>query len=550
MTDSNDSNPDSGLAIPKSLELPDELSAALERFVSPGDLCGPDVQLDEILDKVERECDDLEDRLLFGMRELARLCFERGDGIYMGAIKNYCALVRISYAASHVMARKSGDEIFRISALRFQAIGLRKVGELCGDFSKSRRLLERSVDISEEAVRSFPKDGPSEEWAMSQKNLAEALFLLALNMESVAEERDLSERAVDACEEALRHRTDMDDPRERFELQHILARALLKLFESAGHADARDMLARAAAAQEDALKFLDRKAYAEEWSQTQELLGGIRSFQAHMASPEKARNYYTASGNAFKAALRATSREDDPALWARLQGDLAMALCGRAARSGKEFAQGHYGRAIEAFDRSLEVFSRWDFPKEFAQMSRNLGEALLERAACSGGNKARRQIERAVEIFEPAVQDVEREVEPELWGALRYGLSRALRELAQHCSHEKANRLYRRCFDLGEDAIDTMDENKGPEERAYVRNYLGTVAAEMGRRAGDEMEARSLFGKAIQIYEEGLRLCEGALSMRRPIFEEKLRAMREHLRLMDEKPEGGAYRKDGDRKPQ
>ena len=548
MVDIEDLDPDTAPANAELMKLPAKLTDAVDRPVDPVSLCGPDAELDEILDEVARECDDLEDRLFFEIRERARLAFLASrDGA--DPLSHYRALARVSYAASRFFAGYGEGKTYSASAQRFRAINLRKVGELCGDSSKAIRLFESSVDVSEESVRSFPKDGPSEEWVKVQQNLAEALFQLSMCVDSAEKERDLLERTTRACEEARRHGTNDDVPRERFELQQIFSSSLLKLSRKADLANAREMRAKAAAALEDALEILDCDANPEEWSQTQEFLGGMRAYQAELEDSGKAGKFLAAATKAFKAALRTTSREAQPLLWARIQSNLASVSCGRAAGSAKEFAQKHYGRGVEAYERALEVFNREDHPEAFANLSRNLGEALMDHAEISKGAKARKLLDRSLEIFEAAEQTVERETDPVLWGSLRMSASKALREIAQHRSPDEAIRLYHKCYDLAETTMEIVDEKHGPDQQAYIRNFLGTVVTEMGLRSEETNETRALYRKAIEIYEEGLRLCVGAASMQRKEFEEKLEFLRESLRQLDESPDDGPFHMMSDRKP-
>lgn len=550
MADIENLDPDLAPANAELMKLPARLTAAIDRPVAPESLCGPDAELDELVDEAVRTCDDLEDRLFFEMRERARLAFLASrDG--SDPLNHYRALVRVSYAASRVFAGYKDEEgdTYCASAHRFRAINLREVAKLCDDSSIAVSLFESSVDVSEESVRSFPKDGPSDEWVKVQQNLAEAMFQLSLCVDSAEEERDLLERTTQACEEARRHGTNDDVPRERYELQQMFSSALLKLSRNADLANAREMRARASAALEDALEILDRDANPEEWSQTQEFLGGMRAYQAELEDGGKVGKLLAAAAKAFKAALRATSREAQPVLWARIQANLASVSCGRAAGSAKDFAQKHYGRAVEAYERALEVFNLEDHPESFVNLSRNLGEALMDHAEISKGAKARKLLDRSLEIFETVGQIAERETDPVLWGALRMSASKALREIAQHRSPEEAIRLYHKCYDLAETAMEVVDEKHGPDQQAYIRNFLGTVVTEMGLRSQDANEARALYRKAIEFYEDGLRRCVGAAGMQRKEFEEKLEFMRESLRQLDESPDDGPFHMMSVRKP-
>lgn len=97
--------------------------------------------------------------------------------------------------------------------------------------------------------------------------------------------------------------------------------------------------------------------------------------------------------------------------------------------------------------------------------------------------------------------------------------------------------------------MDIIDEKQGPNPQAYIRNFLGTLVTEMGLRSQDANEARALFGKAIEIYEDGLRFCVGAASMQRPEFEGKIEFIRESLKQLEENPKDGSSRMMTGRKP-
>ena len=67
MVESKDTYLDSLLANPKLQGLSAPLPEKLEHVLGADELCGRDTELDEILDKAARECDDLGKRMLVGM---------------------------------------------------------------------------------------------------------------------------------------------------------------------------------------------------------------------------------------------------------------------------------------------------------------------------------------------------------------------------------------------------------------------------------------------------------------------------------------------------
>ena len=533
MLESKDSYLESLLANPKMQGLPAPLSEKLELELGADELCGPDAELDELLEKAERECGDLGERLLVEMYNRLGPS-DASPHASADPRKKFSALARSSEAASRILGKMEGFENYWAQARTLRSISLRMLGELCEDSVNACRILARSIEVAEETFQAFPKEASSIDWAKCQENLSQGLIQLASRMESGAGTREMMLRSVRACDKALLVLTKQDDPDSWASLHGALGYSLLKFSEHVDDDSACFMLARAGKMQETALETIDRKTAPSEWAHAKEILGSIRMRQAEVDNIGKASVFFAAAARAFKAALRAMRREEDPAHWACTQANFASALCGQAECSSKESATELYRRAAEGLKTALEAISREDSPDDFVEMSAKLGEALFGQAQGAKGKKKARLLERAVEAFEIADHDLNRESHAELWAQLRQILAKALRELARIGSDQQAIRLYRRSHDLAREAMAACDERQALAVRIAIRNLLGNILLELGCRIMDRNESPALFSEAKEHYEDGLRLCEGNHGEARTNLESNLESVRMVLRKVDE----------------
>lgn len=506
-------------ADPKLKKLPAALSIELERDVDADVLCGPDPKLDELLEEAARECDDLGDRLLvriFGdclPSDIARM--ERDD------LRNvYSAMVRTCEAASRVFAKEGRTDsgLYWSQVRGGLAVGLRHLGELSEDSVASRRLLMRAVEVAEELVRTTPRVATPEKRAKALEALAESYGKLAIRTEPDPGTRPLLERAVEVWEDCVQAGTKPDAPKLWSLHQTSLAVALMKLCHLADAEDRRTLLARAAKAQQAAISTMDRKSEPMDWIRAHERLGAIRAVQADRETAETALRFRSAAVKALKIALREISREEQPTLWADTQASLAALLVMQARGGAKEAFAELFQSAINAYEKALQATSREKYPVEFAHYNSKVGELLLEQAHMTKGKKKeKRLLERARECLETAMQDIDAPNAAAFWAVTHFCLSKTLSKLAQHGPKDLAIRHYRRSVEIGDRLLKFIDENGWQNEQISIRVFLGTTIGELASHVintPDMDDARELFERAQELYQDALRRCTGNASAR------------------------------------
>lgn len=515
--------------IMKRNPLPAKLERALEDVPGVDALCGPDPELDSLLDVEGSESDNLGSRLF---AKAFLLYFEaRQIGPRSPEFLNlYARAARAAEAASRAFTRvgATGKEWAR--AREAAAIGLRVLGDQNLDDEQCVQLLSRAAEAGEEAAKAFSERDCPEDWANSQNELAETLILLAAYTDENALALGHLKRAIELCEAALRYRTRPRDPKEWAVTQYQLADALQKCSCHVEHDEARVMLERAAKIHEETFDALDRKADSALWCDAHVLIGSVRKMQGELESGGKSRRMYAQSAAAFKTASRCISKENQPIRWGRNQLVIATIQLELARLSSEDAAARHRSAAVAACESAMKIFDAEDFPEDWIELHGYLWPTLYHLAISSKGKKSLRLLSRSAEACEEAIRVSSPRSAPEELGTERMGLAKILSTLAEVAPNaEVAMRHGRRAMEIYEAEVDLIDREGGADDRVQLRQELSLLATVMATRCDDDENMAPLLAKAADTCEEGIRLCTPEMIGLRRNMERVLVEIRELL---------------------
>ena len=359
----------------KNNPLPPKLERTLNDVPGVDVLCGPDSELDSLIEAPRRKRAHLGDRLYLKALALYQEARDVGPG-NPEFLKLYARGARMAEAASRALAREGETGKHWARVRETAALGLRLLGDQNQDEALCVRLLSRAAEVGEEAVKAISERQYPMDWANSRNELAETLIVLAVNLDDDSQALVHLERAVELCEEALRYRTRLKAPNEWAVSQFQLVDALQKCSCHMDHEKARAMLERAAKIHEETFETLDRKTDSDLWCNAHVLLGRVRKVQGDLESGGKSRRMHTQSVEAFKAASRCISREHQPIRWGRNQLLIAMIQAKLAAHSSKDAASRNHSAVVEACESAMEIFDADGFPADWVELHRYLWLAL------------------------------------------------------------------------------------------------------------------------------------------------------------------------------
>ncbi|MDB9432275.1 DUF3110 domain-containing protein, partial [Microcystis aeruginosa] len=251
--------------------------------------------------------------------------------------------------------------------------------------------LERAIAACQEALKVRTFDAFPQEWAATQNNLAVA-YINRIR----GEKAENLERAITTCNEALKVYTFDAFPQDWATTQHNLANAYHDRIrgEQAGN------LEKAIAAYQEALKVYTFDAFPQKWARTQNNLAGAYSDRIR---GDKAENLEKAIAT-YQEALKVYTFDAFPQDWARTQNNLAGAYSDRIRGDEAENLE----RAISAYQDALKVFTFDAFPQDWATTQNNLAIAYSNRIR---GDKAD-NLEKAITSYQNALTIRTKEADP------------------------------------------------------------------------------------------------------------------------------------------
>ena len=506
--------------------LPDVLLREFEKVPGVEALCGQDPKLDRAVEEAERICPDLAGILPAHAYGLF-LDLNRNNFADEGSMAATACVARASKLAAKLWMRSYPKKTYRYAQMKMQFCKCLIVLAEHGAGLDTRRLLESAVEAGEESVEAFGERVNPEQWAVANLELAAAYLRLG----TLADEREYSRRifvrAIEVSESAQRVMTRSSSPQIWADLQYKLARSLMLYADTFEGKEAREKLARACDAQETVLECFDKNANPYSWATAQEQLGLIRATQAGLESGSRACQLHAAAATAFKASVGVRARIPGPSNLGGTYARLASSLCLQARASDKKDATRLYVEAISAYESALRWITPQNLPVDCAYCHDDLGETLLSLAALSEGKKASRYLSRAEKVYQKAIRIASRLGDALFLANLHDGLVRTLRRQAMFAPADEAMELRLRAIALCEDASKGLFMGGNPVERLMMQNLLGTVVGEAADGCANDEEAGEFYDRAIRIFEDGLRICQGEAESQRGEFRKKLKVMRD-----------------------
>lgn len=505
----------------KNNPLPPNLERTLNDVPGVDVLCGPDSELDSLIEAPGGKRAHLGDRLHFKAIALYQEAREVGPRS-PEFLKLYARAARMAEAASRALAREGATGKHWARVRQDVALGLRLLGDQNQDEAQCVRLLSRAAEVGEEAVKAISERQYPMDWANSRNDLAETLIVLAVNLDDDSQALVHLERAIELCEEALRYRTRLKAPNEWAVSQFQLVDALQKCSCHMDHEKARAMLERAAKIHEETFETLDRKTDSDLWCNAHVLLGRVRKVQGDLESGGKSRRMHTQSVEAFRAASRCISREYQPIRWGRNQLLIAMIQAKIAANSSKDAASRNHSAVVEACESAMEIFDADGFPADWVELHRYLWLALFHLAMSSKGKKSLRLFSRAADACEETIRVDSLRNGPEV--SDRMGLATILGELTADVKNdEEAMRHGRRAMEIYEGEMGFIDREGDAMERVELRHRMSDLATLMASRCIGDARMAPLLTKAAECCQEGIRLCAPEMKEKRDGLEQKHR---------------------------
>ncbi len=352
-------------------------------------------------------------------------------------------------------------------------------GDLIQQFPLGSRMLNLEMGIAayEQVLQVYTRDAFSEDWAMTQNNLA-----IAFRNRIRGERSENLERAITAYEQSIQIYTCAAFPENWAATQNNLASAYLYRIRG----ERADNLERAIAAYEQALQVYTRAAFPENWAMTQNNLANAYSDRIR---GERADNLELAIA-AYKQALQVRTCTAFPENWAMTQNNLASAYSERIRGERADNLE----LAIAAYEQSLQVYTCDAFPENWAMTQNNLANAYLYRIR---GERAD-NLERAIAAYEQSLQIYTRDAFPEDWAMTQNNLASAY---LYRIRGERADNL-ERAIAAYKQALQVRTRAAFPEDWAATQNNLASAYSKSirGERADNLELAIAAYEQALPVY--------------------------------------------------
>jgi tetratricopeptide (TPR) repeat protein len=323
--------------------------------------------------------------------------------------------------------------------------------------------LKQSIEIWELVLQKRKREQAPLDWAMTKKNLGNALELLG--------ERESGpwhlEEAVAAYRVALEERTRERAPLDWAETQNSLGDALEALGE---REDGTRRLREAILAYRAALEERTRERVPFAWAETQNNLG---SALEALGERESGTGHLEEAISAYRAALEERTRDRTPLGWAEIQNNLGSALEALGEREG---ATGRLEEAVSAYRAALEERTRARMPLDWAETENNLGMTL---AAVGERESGTAHLEDAISAYRAALEEYTRERVPLDWAETQNNLGNALKVLGERESGTTRLEEAVAAFDASLTVLTTAWPEEWVEE---LRSHRDETRAEITRR--------------------------------------------------------------------
>ncbi len=298
------------------------------------------------------------------------------------------------------------------------------------------------------------RDWHPEPWAMTQVNLANALFLEASLSTGEARNR-LVEEAV-----------------TRF-------RNALAIYQEATH--------------------------RREWTQTQSALAAALIAKARTVHGEAAAELLAEAATAYQAALRHTDKRAKPLMWAANNSHLSTALTRQVPLSTPGKEAGLLQKAVDADGAALTVYQHRVAPLHRIARQNSLGNTLRMQAARAPRQEAVRLLTQASATYRDALATCDPDQQPREWSTLHHNLALTLLDQARRGSSLFADTLLRESLKAAEAALAART---GPAQRREWSSTQTMIGDILTTRAtlDDRQDAYQHADKAVAAFQDAIRV--------------------------------------------
>ena len=277
-----------------------------------------------------------------------------------------------------------------------------------------QKFLGESVAAYREALTVYTKEQFSQNWAMTQSNLGNALANQGTRTSGEAGIRLLGE-AVTAYRGALTVQTKEQLPQDWALTQNNLGNVLTNQGKRASGEAGTQLLAEAVQAYRAALTVYTQAGLPQGWAITQNNLGNVLRNQGTRTDGEAGISLLAESVTAYREALKVRTKDQLPQQWAMTQSNLGNALANQGMRTSGETSTQLLAEAVTAYRDALTVRTLAQLPQDWAATQNNLGNALRDQGTRTGGEAGKVLIRQAINAYELALQIRTREALPVQW---------------------------------------------------------------------------------------------------------------------------------------
>ena len=365
---------------------------------------------------------------------------------------------------------------------------------------KSKDSLNAAVANFQRTLNDWTRDRDPLEWAMTQRNLADAL-----GQQFGLDWHDAPlHPAMTAYQNALAIYQSRSD---RLDSAHVQL-GLASSYEIIGRYEpGRDNVSKAVDHYRAAAEGFDPRTYPDDWGDVQlKLANALRV----LAFWDKGTKSIEDAIAANKAALTVYSKQDDPVRWAEAQGQIAQCLnqLGQETSNPDDFRQ-----SISLLGRVLDGYPRKNTPMEWAELQAALGDALmgLYDLDQKSGNEYPQQ---AAIAYRASLEELRLEDNPIGWAQAKQGLGNALEELGHNNSDISS---LNQAIEAYNDSLKVFKSDREPLQWATVKYEIGEALEYLGEQGS----GIKYLQQAVQTYREALAILpeDSPAEMRKDIQE-------------------------------
>jgi tetratricopeptide (TPR) repeat protein len=298
------------------------------------------------------------------------------------------------------------DSETRGSLLHSYALVRMTIGQQAG----SNADLQQAVTAYGAALKEYPRDRAPQEWAMTQNNLGNALFMLGM----LEQGTERLQQAAATYREVLAEQTQEKAPSDWARTQNNLGLVLSIIGEREKSAT---RLKEAVAAHRAALQRTARNREPLEWAAAQQGLGTALQILGKLENDTALLEQALA---AYRAALEERKRELRPLDWAETLNNMGNTL---SALGEHDSDTTRLDQALAAYHEALQERRRDRVPLDWAATQNNLGDALQ---TLGKRDKGTAHLEAAVAAYRAASQEFTRDRAPQYWEIVQTSLDQTI----------------------------------------------------------------------------------------------------------------------------